>query len=201
MKLHTREEILEAIKQIQYLYGLKYEIRYELTRKQDDFSESVAEHIYGMHILCQYFLPLEDTKGGWDQNKIRQLITWHDIDEVETGDMIGWKKTDADRAREKEAGDRVVEKMPEVFRRDVGTLLDEYDAQETNEAKFVKALDKIEPLFHLYNPLGKKLAHEVGHTFDASNRIKEPYVVSFPHIKHYSETIQKIMMEEGFFIG
>ncbi len=201
MKLHTREEILKAVEQIQYLYGLKYEIRYELTRDEKDFSESVAEHIYGMHVLCQYFLPLEDEKGEWDENRIRQMITWHDIDEVETGDMIGWKKTAADRAREKEAGDRVVAKMPEIFREKVGTLLDEYDKQETVEARFVKALDKVEPLFHLYRPIGKLLTVDVGLTFDASNRIKEPYVVHFPHIKHYSETIQNIMQEEGFFVG
>lgn len=201
MTLHTKEEILNAVAEIQYLYGLKYEIRYELTRRQEDFSESVAEHIYGMHVICQFFLPLEDTRSEWDHNKIRQIITWHDIDEVETGDMIGWKKTAADRAREKEAGDRVVARMPKIFREEVGALLDEYNKQETIEARFVKAIDKIEPLFHIYNPKGKALAHNVGLTFDASNRIKEPYVASFPHIKHYSETIQAIMAEEGFFIG
>jgi putative hydrolase of HD superfamily len=201
MTLHTKDEILDAVTEIQYLYGLKYEIRYELTRTKEDFSESVAEHIYGMHVLCQFFLPLEDVKSEWNHNKIRQLITWHDIEEVETGDMIGWKKTDADRALEKEAGDRVVARMPKIFQKEVGALLNEYNMQETIEARFVKALDKVEPLFHIYNPKGKILSHHVGLTFDASNRIKEPYVASFPHLKNYSEIIQATMAEEGFFVG
>lgn len=64
-------------------------------------TESVAEHIYGMHILSSYFIKLEDVSNKWDYNKIQQLITWHDADEIETGYVITHRKTDADRAEAK----------------------------------------------------------------------------------------------------
>ena len=55
---YTPEVIMEDLKRLQYLYGLKKEIRYAQTRTQDDSTESVAEHIYGMHICGVYFLAL-----------------------------------------------------------------------------------------------------------------------------------------------
>lgn len=196
----NRDTIIALVRQVQYLYGLKYEIRYGHTRTELH-TESVAEHIYALHILSQIFLALEDPKQTWDHNKVRQLITWHDVDEIETGDIIGWKKTDADREREKEASVAIIDKLPIVIQNEVAALLHEYGAQESIEAQFVKAIDKIEPLFHLYNEQGKAIAHDIGLTFEASNRIKEPYVKQFPYVKLFSEGIQKFMIEEGFFVG
>ena len=84
--MFSDEEVLEEVKKIQYLYTLKREIRYAETRC--DETESVAEHIYGMHICAMYFLPLEDPLCTWDKSRIFQMITLHDIDEIETGDVM-----------------------------------------------------------------------------------------------------------------
>ena len=104
--------VIEEVQRIQFFYGLKMEIRYGEIRK--DMTESVAEHIYGMHVLAEYFMPLEDDTQTWNRENIYSMITWHDMDELETGDMIGYKKTDADRQREATAIKTVINPAPAV---------------------------------------------------------------------------------------
>ncbi len=197
MKEFTKEEILQEVEKLTYLFGLKYEIRYE--QKRGDETESVAEHIYGMHILAHYFLELEDSEKKWDRERIFSMITWHDIDELETGDMIGYKKTDADRAREETASNTVLEKLPLCLKEPITVVTHEYHKKETIEAKFVKAIDKIEPNFHLWNEAGKKTLLENKTTEAEQRSIKDPFFREFPYIQQFSEVMTVHMRENGFF--
>lgn len=195
--MFTEEEILTEVEKLQYFYGLKFEIRYAENRL--DFTESVAEHIYAMHVLAQYFLELEDPHHVWNRTNIYEMITWHDMDELETGDMIGYKKTDADRAREVTAMQSVIEKAPDSIKKSIKTTTEQYNNQETVEARFVKALDKIEPLFHLYNPQGKVILIRNKTTLDDSRRIKDTYVAAFPYIRRFNDVLNETMDKEGFY--
>lgn len=195
--MFTDEEIFEEVKKIQYLYGLKKEIRYGEIRTE--VGESVAEHIYALHVLATYFLELENPSHDWDRAHIYEMITWHDMDEVETGDMIGYKKTEADRKREATAMQTVLEKVPSVIRERVTAVIEEYQNQATQEARFVKALDKIEPLFHLYNENGKRILLRNKTTLHDSRIIKDSYVEPFPYIKQFNEVLNMQMDKEGFY--
>ena len=108
------------------LFGLKTKIRYGEERSEIIDTESVAEHIYGMMILNEYFLTLEDKNNAFDRIRINRMILLHDIDEIETGDMIGYLKTDAHREIERGAQEKVIAKIPESLRESMITLLDEY---------------------------------------------------------------------------
>lgn len=193
----TDEEVIGEVLKIQYFYGLKKEIRYGETRT--DVGESVAEHVYGMHILALYFLELEDQDHLWDRSKIYEMISWHDMDELETGDVIGYMKTEADKAREISALQSVMEKTPGIIKEKLAVILDEYQKQESLESRFVKALDKLEPLFQVYNDNGKKILLRNKTTIDDSRRIKDKYVEAFPHMKHFNDVLNRTMDKEGFF--
>jgi 5'-deoxynucleotidase YfbR-like HD superfamily hydrolase len=199
MKLFTKQEALNEMKKLQYLYGLKHEIRYEGKRSESTITESVAEHIYGMHILASYFLPLEDPKGNWNREKIYNLITWHDIDEIETGDIIGYLKTDEDRVREAKAKKVVIEKSPKLLQNFISDLLEEYEEMTSAESQYVKAIDRLEPLCQIFNENGKKVLLRNGTTFEEHRRIKDPYVKNFPHIKNFIKIVGEEMLEQGFF--
>lgn len=196
-KIFTEEEILEEVAKLQYCYGLKQEIRYGEGRF--DQTESVAEHIYGMHVLASYFLELEDPQHGWDSKKIFEMITWHDMDELETGDVIGYLKTQEDRQREADAVDIMISKLPEALQDRVRKVITEYQSQETTEARFVKALDKIEPLFHLYNENGKTILNRNKTTQSDSRKIKDSYVAPFPYMRQFNDVINERMEQEGYF--
>jgi 5'-deoxynucleotidase YfbR-like HD superfamily hydrolase len=193
----TDDEVMAEVLKIQYFYGLKKEIRYGEMRT--DVGESVAEHIYGMHILALYFLELEDAACTWDRARIYEMITWHDMDELETGDVIGYKKTEADKEREATAIQSVIGRTPNTIKIRFVSILDEYQKQASVESRFVKGLDKIEPLFQVYNKNGKEILLRNKTTLDDSRRIKDRYVEAFPHMKHFNDVLNRTMDKEGFF--
>lgn len=195
--LHNDAFVLSEVKKLQYFYGLKYEIRYDQDRGEHVYSESVAEHVYAMNLLADYFLALEDTQ--LDSNQIRQTITWHDMDELKTGDIISWKKTPEQVAHEQEAWQAVVPELPDILQNQVSTLVADYEQQRTAEGKFVKAIDKIEPLFHLYNAAGKTWCTDQKLTRHDSERIKYPYIAFSPYIERFCTVIHDAMEQEGFF--
>jgi len=195
----TDEHILKEVIALQYLYGLKREIRYAMTRTQEDATESVAEHVYGMHICALYFLPLENPTGDWDRALISDMITVHDIDEIETGDVLGYTKTDAVRAAEANAMRVVMNKSPEHMRPRMSEAIDAYDVQETPEARFVKAIDKFEPLIQTYNEAGKQIFQRNKTTIANAVSIKEPYLRDFPVMYEFYKTIHAQMVAEDFF--
>lgn len=195
----TKEHILSEVRKLQYLYGLKHEIRYGQKRPEGLFTESVAEHIYGMHICAQYFLPLENPTGDWDRVRIYEMITLHDIDEIETGDTIGYLKTDTIRDGEKIAKLKVLDKSPNHLKLDFQKHIDEYENQETFEARFVKAIDRFEPLIQIYNEFGMHIINLNKTTAEQSRRIKDHYIAPFKIIDTFNQVIQKAMIDEGYF--
>jgi putative hydrolase of HD superfamily len=196
---YTDEVILSDLTKLQYLYGLKRVIRYNLEREAADATESVAEHVYGMQLLTQYFLALEDTEGKADRTRIYEMVTAHDLDEVETGDVLGYAKTDAIRALEKDAMLRVIAKAPNIIQPLLTARVEEYEAKETYEAQFARAIDKIEPLVQMYNDVGRAVFTRNKTTEEQSWRIKEQYIAPFPFIKRFAEVVHDTMVKEGYF--
>jgi 5'-deoxynucleotidase YfbR-like HD superfamily hydrolase len=68
--LISDEFVLEEAYRIRKLYGLREVIRYNLTRTEEIYTQSVAEHTFNMHVLAQYFLPLEDAGAKLDALRI-----------------------------------------------------------------------------------------------------------------------------------
>ena len=203
MRQHTAlstEDVLAEVKKLQYLFQLKRVIRYEEERSATDSTESVAEHVYGLLLLARYFLPLESQAGDLDEQAVSTMILWHDIDEIETGDVLGYKKTSADVAREEAAITTVLSNAPDVLEAEMQTALSTYRTQASREARFVKAVDKFEPLVHLYTERGKALIHRNGSTAKESLAMKTPYLDDFPYIKHFCLTLHTVMEDEGYFV-
>lgn len=191
--------VISELKKIQTLYKLKNEIRYGQTRNTEEDSESVAEHIYGMHCLMDYFQLFEDKQNSWNQERTRLMIQYHDIDEIETGDVIGYLKSEFEKENERKAVDLVIKKLPHAIQEKIKLVLNEYELQKTPESRFVKALDKIEPVFHLYDEKGLKILTKNKTTKDQNDRIKFPYMQDFPFILRFAEVMTTQFEREGFY--
>ncbi len=155
----SHEDIIEEMRRLRVLYTLKTTLRYRSTRP-DEHSESVGEHLFAMQVVAQYFLPLEDPEGKLDRVRINELMLFHELGEIETGDIIFHRKTETDYANEQLAAERVAKQLPETMQAIALERVKEFDACETSEAKFAVAVDKIEPLFEMFDekvlPLFKK---------------------------------------------
>jgi len=196
--LEDDDFILDEMKKIQVLFRMKRVIRYHHTREEDIDTESVAEHVYVILGLVDYFLQLEQT-DQWDLRSIQLMSLYHDIDEILTGDRIGYLKTDADREKEYDAQIEVLKLLPDLLKEQATSYLLEYEQQTTIESRFVKAIDKIEPLFHLINENGKEICKQTNVTYEQSRSIKDKYVEEFPYIKRFNDVLSRFMLEEGYF--
>lgn len=153
----SNEEVLSEIKSLLYLFSHQEIIRHGLNRKDEEFkTQSVSEHIYNMITLCEYFLPLEDPESNLDKAKITQMILWHDIEEIETGDIPKHLKTTQHETEASSAFDKVLQKVPISLRETIAGVYEEYEERQTLESQFVKALDATEANMEDFTELGKK---------------------------------------------
>jgi len=131
--------------------GLKREARMN-TLLDDSRHESVAEHCWHLALLAILLEPY--APPDIDLVHVRDLITIHDLVEVYAGDS--WFYSDATdiAEREAESATRLLATLPEGHRARFGPLIDEFQAQQTLEARYARALDVLHPMILSYAPGG-----------------------------------------------
>ncbi|AMB46342.1 HD domain-containing protein [Methylobacterium sp. AMS5] len=107
--------------------------------------ENSAEHSWH---LAMFALVLGDLAPGLDLNRVVAMLLVHDIVEVDAGDVpIHGAYDAAALARvEEAAAARIFGLLPEPQRDRFVALWREFEASETAEARFAKALDRLQPL-------------------------------------------------------
>jgi putative hydrolase of HD superfamily len=104
-------------------------------------SESVADHTFSMAMMGMIFADLEN----YDTEKILKIILLHDLAESITGDMVPGKiSKDKKTAIENEAIKKILEDLPISLQKQYTVLWEEYQANNSKEAKIVHQIDKLE---------------------------------------------------------
>lgn len=108
--------------------------------------ENDAEHAWHMAIMT--FLLSEYANSAIDVLKTMQMLLIHDIVEIDAGDTYAYdeeaKKTQAER--ELKAAKRIFHLLPEDQAEKLFDLWQEFEAGETQEAKFAHTMDNIQPM-------------------------------------------------------
>ena len=182
------DEYLAEIERVRVLYKLKHTMRYLSVRDDTVHSESVAEHLYGMQVIAQYFYPLEDPEGKLDRARVNELILLHEIGEIETGDIINHRKTDEHRTEEKEAAKRVISQLPQSMQKIALERHEEFEEHTTPEGKYAYTIDKVEPIFEMWDeaialPLFKKFGYTYQNALDVKKEVTEEY----PYMRRFVE--------------
>lgn len=109
-------------------------------------NENDAEHAWHMAIMS--YLLREYSNEEIDIGKVMLMCLIHDIVEIDAGDTYAYdeegKKTQA--AREAAAKQRIFGILPEDQGQELMALFEEFEAYETPEAKFARAMDNVQPL-------------------------------------------------------
>lgn len=131
--------------------GLKREQRMN-TLLDGSRHESVAEHCWHLSLLAILLEPYAPPEI--DRLHLRDLITIHDLVEVYAGDT--WFYSDAKDTAEREAASatRLLALLPDADRARFRPLIDEFQAQQTIEARYARALDVLHPMILSYAPGG-----------------------------------------------
>ena len=111
--------------------GLKDILRTGWVRAGVESPESVAAHSWGMSVLAMHLCP-----ENLDRMRVIEMCLVHDLPEVEVGDLTPHDDTSTKSEDEHRAMTRLAPQWLGLF--------EEYEAQETEEAKFVKYLDKLD---------------------------------------------------------
>jgi putative hydrolase of HD superfamily len=124
---------------------LKTELRHSWTNRNDR-QESVAEHTWMMSLMALTLI--SEVNLQLDPLKVLKMVITHDLVEVITGDIPAHEISNRQRNKHKtedEALDQLLSQSPNTTLRDeIKSLWLEFEAHESNEAKFVKAMDTLD---------------------------------------------------------
>jgi len=110
-------------------------------RKEND-----AEHAWHMAVMA--ILLSEYAEEKIDVLKTVEMLLIHDLVEIDAGDTYAYDE-EGNKTKEKreiQAADRLYGLLPEDQKQRLRALWDEFEAWETQEAKFAHMLDHIQPL-------------------------------------------------------
>lgn len=109
-------------------------------------NENDAEHAWHMAIMA--YLLREYSNEPIDIGKVIMMCLIHDIVEIDAGDTYAYdeenKKTQTQR--EEAAKKRIFGLLPEDQANELMSLFEEFEAYQSAEAKFARAMDNLQPL-------------------------------------------------------
>ena len=103
--------------------------------------ESVAEHCWRLALMAWL---VRDEFPTVDIDRVILMCLTHDLGEAITGDIPTFEKTKADERIEGEAVRALFATLPAPSGTELCAIFDEIDAQQTDEARLFRALDKFE---------------------------------------------------------
>jgi len=113
--------------------------------------ENSAEHSWHLAVMA---LALGDyAPPGTDLARVTAMLLVHDLVEVDAGDLFVYADA-ADQARqeaaERAAADRIFGLLPADQAASARGLWDEFEERRTAEARFARALDRLQPMLANY---------------------------------------------------
>jgi len=157
--------------------------------------ESSAEHSWSCLVLADYFLNKMKTKIN--RVKVYEMLIYHDLVEIETGDVpIHHENNRIDKHwSEKKAAKKLMKELPKRIGKKFAALFKEFEEMKTVESKFAKAIDKLDATLH---EMDYKRDWK-GWTEAQVRRYNDPYFKDFPEIKKANDEMLEYANKNGYF--
>lgn len=114
------------------------------TRREND-----AEHSWHLAIMAMLLTEYADNKE-FSLEKVIKMVTIHDLIEIYAGDTFAFDvKGNQDKAeREKLSADKLFSQLPPNQQTELRSLWEEFDKEESADARYAAAMDRLQPFIH-----------------------------------------------------
>ena len=139
------EDLLGQIAFIKEIDKLKY-IQRKTKLFNSERNENDAEHSW--HLALMAIVLADHSDASIDVLKVVKMVLIHDIVEIDAGDVFIYDmiKSHSNTDEERVAANRIFGLLPKNQAEELIAIWEEFEAGETNEAKFAKSMDRLEPL-------------------------------------------------------
>jgi putative hydrolase of HD superfamily len=129
-----------------------------------DRVENSAEHSW--HVCLSALMLKDYANEEIDIDRVIKMLLIHDLGEIDGGDKIIYSSETKDQKDKEALGvKRILGYLPEKEQNEYMALWYEFEAGETSDSKYAKAIDRVPPLLHNI--------HSNGYTWKKNNITKE----------------------------
>ncbi|MEL0630426.1 HD domain-containing protein [Psychromonas aquatilis] len=168
---------------------LKAVYRQTTVKEDKDRHENSAEHSWHIALTAQI---LKDyAEYPIDIERVVQMLLIHDIIEIDAGDLFAFaeQQDHAQQAlKEAQAAERLFGLLPPQQHEQYKALWFEFEAAESNDARFAKAMDRILPLVQNMNNNGGSWA---------KHKISQPQVLARnKHLEYIAPKLWQYVVQQ-----
>ncbi len=146
--------------------------------------ENSAEHSW--HVCLSALMLKDFANEPVNIERVIKMLLIHDLGEIDTGDTIIYASETNERKGEEAAGlKRILSTLPDGMEDELMELWYEFEAGETADSKFAKAVDRVPPLLHNI--------HGDGHSWKAHGITKDKVFSVNQRIENGSEALWSVM--------
>ena len=193
-----RMETTNLLKQIEFIKEvdkLKYILR-KTKLINSDRNENDAEHSW--HLALMALVLSDHANFQVDLLRVIKMLLIHDIVEIDAGDtfIYNTQKSHSNTEEERKAANRIFGMLPEEQASELIEIWEEFEAGQTNESKFARAMDRLEPLLQNTSNNGGTW-NEFGVTYDKVHAKKQVIQEGSDSIWKYAEMLIDESVEKG----
>jgi putative hydrolase of HD superfamily len=189
------DQLIKQIEFIKEIDKLKYIVR-KTKLLNSDRPENDAEHSW--HLAMMAIILSEHSNSPIDVLRVVKMLLIHDLVEIDAGDTFIYdtQKSHDNTEEERLAAERIFGLLPKGQASELMAIWEEFEEQKTNEARFARAMDRLEPLLQNVSNNGGTWS-EFGIGFDQVYHKKQVIRNGSSRIWEYAEQLIQDSVEKG----
>lgn len=187
--------LLRQIEFIKEVDKLKYILR-KTKLLNSDRNENDAEHSW--HLSLMAIVLADHANAPINLLKVIKMLLIHDIVEIDAGDTFIYdtQKNHVNTEEERKAARRIFGLLPDDQANDLIAIWEEFEKGQTDEAKFARAMDRLEPLLQNTSNNGGTW-NEFGVNYEKVYTKKQVIKQGSERIWQYAEQLINDSVERG----
>ena len=161
--------------------------------------ETDAEHSW--HVATAALALADYAPAGASLPRVITMLLIHDIVEIDAGDTPLYEEHGDQADREQRAADRLFGLLPEARGAELRPLWDEFEAGESPDARFARALDRFMPQLHDIRTGGGSWTRTPGLTVGAVRARVSVIERGSPELWAYAQRVLDEAVERGYLLA